>query len=171
MQTISRNEEGVVQWEEDGVLAELDPSSWPLYRKQVPTAALRITSPFRVETSEGPLTCQDGYLCIDARGYPYPVAFEEFNLIYRLEGEKAHARPTIVGLLRGAQDRLHEERAGFSGGTSADAEAARECSIAITEIQTAIMFAQRAMARKHGLFNEIDVEAIALGAEDNRIVK
>lgn len=24
----------------------------------------------------------DGYLCFDARGYPYPVAADEFALIY-----------------------------------------------------------------------------------------
>jgi hypothetical protein len=59
-----------------------DPSTWEQFRKQVPTKALRMDGPFRVETSEGPLTCEDGYLCLDARGYPYPVAREEFDLIY-----------------------------------------------------------------------------------------
>jgi len=32
---------------------------------------------------EGPLRCADGYLCTDARGYPYPVAADEFALIYK----------------------------------------------------------------------------------------
>jgi len=50
------------------------------YRKH---SAVKIDGPFRVLTSEGPLDCKDGYLCKDARGYPYPVATEEFNLIYR----------------------------------------------------------------------------------------
>lgn len=40
---------------------------WPRFQKVVPTCALRMDGPFRVETSEGPLTCQDGYLCVDAR--------------------------------------------------------------------------------------------------------
>ena len=53
-----------------------------LYRKKVLTKAWRMEVPFRVNTSEGPLTCMDGYLCVDARGYPYPVAKEEFDLIY-----------------------------------------------------------------------------------------
>ena len=53
------------------------------YRKKVTTKAVKVDGPFRVHTSEGPLECADGYLCLDARGYPYPVATEEFNLIYR----------------------------------------------------------------------------------------
>jgi len=53
------------------------------YRKKVSTLAVRVDGPFRVHTSEGPLECKDGYLCKDARGYPYPVAKDEFDLIYR----------------------------------------------------------------------------------------
>lgn len=59
-----------------------DPTTWPKYRKTALASALRIEGPFTVETSEGPLTCQDGYLAVDARGYPYPIATDEFELIY-----------------------------------------------------------------------------------------
>lgn len=59
-----------------------DTLSFGLYQKKVKTQAVKIDGPFKVETSEGPLTCKDGYLCIDARGYPYPVATDEFKLIY-----------------------------------------------------------------------------------------
>lgn len=52
------------------------------YRKIALTRAIRMDGPFRVDTREGPLTCQDGYLCIDARGYPYPCDKEEFETIY-----------------------------------------------------------------------------------------
>jgi len=65
----------------------LKPSTWPRYQKKVPTSALRVIEPFEVETSEGLLTCKDGYLCMDARGYPYPVAKGEFDLIYKSERE------------------------------------------------------------------------------------
>lgn len=58
-------------------------AEWKLYQKKVKTKAVRIEGSFIVETSEGPLKCQDGFLCIDARGYPYPVATEEFELIYQ----------------------------------------------------------------------------------------
>jgi len=53
------------------------------YQKKVPTLAVRVEGPFKVHTSEGIMTCEDGYLCRDARGYPYPVAKDEFDLIYR----------------------------------------------------------------------------------------
>ena len=52
------------------------------YRKKVLTRAIRIPHEFTVETSEGNLTCKDGYLAIDARGYPYPIAKDEFEKIY-----------------------------------------------------------------------------------------
>jgi hypothetical protein len=62
------------------------PEQWSLYRKKSLTRAVRIDGPFTVETSEGPLTCQDGYLAMDARGYPYPIAADEFALIYEPAG-------------------------------------------------------------------------------------
>lgn len=140
---------------------------WPSYQKQVPTKAYRMKGPFTVETSEGPLTCADGYLCLDARGYPYPVAADEFDLIYG-----PAAPPTIVGLLRQAQERLDGERSQAMAAGPEGIDRAREFALAITKIQEAVMWAQRGMARKHDMFNEIDVEAIALGkAEDTRVVK
>ncbi len=63
-----------------------DPSTWDLWRKKVLTKATRINGPFVVRTSEGPLECKDGWLCVDARGYPYPVADNEFRLIYEPAG-------------------------------------------------------------------------------------
>lgn len=63
-------------------LDALDPDSWPVYFKQVPTRAVRVAGPFTVLTSEGELNCHDGYIAIDARGYPYPIAADEFRLIY-----------------------------------------------------------------------------------------
>lgn len=60
----------------------VDSSYWPRYRKKVTTAAIKVNGPFTVETSEGPLACEDGYLAVDARGYPYPIATEEFEMIY-----------------------------------------------------------------------------------------
>lgn len=72
-----------------GILTE----NWPLYRKKVPTSAIRVGGPFKVATSEGVLSCADGWLCIDARGYPYPVADEEFQLIY--ERNDVQPAPTM----------------------------------------------------------------------------
>ena len=59
-----------------------DDWGWDVYRKKALTSAVRIKGPFVVETSEGPLRCADGFLAIDARGYPDPIAADEFALIY-----------------------------------------------------------------------------------------
>ncbi len=56
--------------------------SAPRFRKKVLTQAVRIEGPFMVETSEGVLRCEDGWLALDQRGYPYPIAANEFDLIY-----------------------------------------------------------------------------------------
>jgi hypothetical protein len=66
-------------------LPPTDDARWAEYQKKVATKAIRIDGPFRVETSESenePFLCEDGYLAIDARGYPYAIATEEFELIY-----------------------------------------------------------------------------------------
>lgn len=59
-----------------------DPEEWDRFRKKVTTAAIYIDGPFIVQTSEGELRCEDGWLAMDARDYPYPIATDEFNLIY-----------------------------------------------------------------------------------------
>jgi hypothetical protein len=61
------------------------------YRKTALTRAARVAGPFTVETSEGPLRCADGYLAVDARGYPYPIAADEFELIYEEAGHEVVA--------------------------------------------------------------------------------
>jgi len=62
-----------------------DYSRWPKYRKQHLIQATRVIGPFEVETREGTLTCNDGWLAIDSDGHPYPVAAEEFDKIYESE--------------------------------------------------------------------------------------
>ncbi len=55
---------------------------FPQWRKKVITRAMRMIGKFDVETPEGTLTCCDGYLAIDSRGWPYPIDKEEFENIY-----------------------------------------------------------------------------------------
>lgn len=87
MLTYSRNEDGDIivlglgTPESNGPLIT-QPAEWSTFRKKVTTQAIRIGAPFVVETSEGPLSCKDGWLAVDARGYPYPIAADEFDLIY-----------------------------------------------------------------------------------------
>lgn len=55
---------------------------WEEYRKKVLTRMVKIDGPFVVNTSEGLFRCEDGFLAIDARGYPYAIATAEQALIY-----------------------------------------------------------------------------------------
>jgi hypothetical protein len=83
---VKRLDDGTIAGEygpDDPTLKSFDVGSWPTYQKVATTRATRMTGPFTVETSEGPLRCEDGYLAMDARGYPYPIATDEFELIYR----------------------------------------------------------------------------------------
>lgn len=60
----------------------LPEDGWREFRKHAATRMRRMDGPFSVETAEGSLTCQDGFLAVDARGYPYPLAADEQALIY-----------------------------------------------------------------------------------------
>ena len=68
--------------QEFGPESPLGYEDWPAYRKVTLTHFMRVEGPFTVQTSEGPLNCADGYVGVDARGYPYPVAADEFAKIY-----------------------------------------------------------------------------------------
>lgn len=61
---------------------KLSPLNFQNYMKRGITPATRIVGEFEVETREGKLKCQDGYLAIDAEGYPYPIDKEIFLKTY-----------------------------------------------------------------------------------------
>lgn len=61
----------------------LPEGGWGYYQKHSITRAQRIEGPFTVHTREGVMVCSDGWLAIDSLGYPYPIAAEEFDRIYR----------------------------------------------------------------------------------------
>lgn len=58
------------------------------YQKRSLTPAVRIDGPFAVDTPHGTVTCQDGWLAVDAMGWPYPIAADEFEAIYMPVGYK-----------------------------------------------------------------------------------
>lgn len=61
-----------------------DYTHWPRYKKKTLTYMRRMEGPFVIETSKGDLKCEDGFLAVDARGYPYPIAADEQTIIYEL---------------------------------------------------------------------------------------
>jgi hypothetical protein len=49
-------------------------SPWSPYRKKGVTWMMRVSGPFKVQTQEGLVACDDGYVAIDEEGWPYPVS-------------------------------------------------------------------------------------------------
>lgn len=146
-------------------LAGLGLDRWQHFRKVPLTAAVRVEGPFRVATSESetePFYCDDGYLAVDARGYPYAIAVEEFELIYAPARSSDEGGPgiegkplTTVGRLSDLLEDLEGLRQEFGRG-----DAGRELSLAITEIETGLMRLNRAWAKRGGFFTVADTERI-----------
>lgn len=65
-----------------GVLQIAD--GWQEFVKTTSTKMVRMTGPFACQTKEGLVECEDGYLAIDAEGYPYPVAKSIHDKTYKL---------------------------------------------------------------------------------------
>lgn len=136
-------------------LVRFHPEAWPVYRKTSLTRAIRADGPFTVQTSEGDLECTDGWVAIDARGYPYPIAADEFELIYEPAPEPA----TIVSRLSEAFALVDAER------NQSGMPESREFALAATAIEDAIMRVNRGMAHRHGKFGTVDVERMAASME------
>lgn len=68
-------QDDVVQrfWISKDDVTNIPPNRWRSFRKTIPTKMVKMEGPFTVETREGWLTRQDGWLAIDADGYPYPI--------------------------------------------------------------------------------------------------
>lgn len=82
----------VVEADADTITRETLPEGeWAKYDKTAPIEALRMDAPFTVQTREGVLSCDDGWLAIDSEGYPYPIAADEFDTVYAPAAEAAPA--------------------------------------------------------------------------------
>ena len=79
------------------------------HQQRTVTLAMPITGPFECMTQEGLVRCQDGYLAIDASGYPYPIATATFEATYDAMGPTAPPQQLLSPLevsmlLRGQQE-------------------------------------------------------------------
>lgn len=61
-----------------------NPALWNEYRNAMPVKATRIEGAFNVLTPDGQVHCDDGWLAVDARGFPFPIPSDEFTLTYEL---------------------------------------------------------------------------------------
>lgn len=83
----------------------LDHSRMSQFRKKVTTRAIRMAGRFTVQTvHEGEVRCEDGWLAFDARGYPYPIAADEFKRIYEEVGDADESEDAAY--TRGQRDAL-----------------------------------------------------------------
>lgn len=53
------------------------------FHRTTPVHAVRISGPFKVTTLEGVMHCFDGWLAIDPKGNPYPIADDVFRATYQ----------------------------------------------------------------------------------------
>lgn len=58
---------------------------WQEYVKVTPTKMVRMSGPFACDTKEGRVECADGFLAVDAEGFPYPVAKSIHDATYKLK--------------------------------------------------------------------------------------
>lgn len=73
---------------------------WPKYRERgypmrPVISACRIDRPFAVETFDGLKRCADGYLCVDAMGFPIAVDKVRFERVY----ESVERKPGVIAKL------------------------------------------------------------------------
>jgi hypothetical protein len=75
----------------------LPDGDWGVYRKTQPIEAVRVDGPFTVETREGTVHCEDGWLALDSEGYPYPIAADEFDQVYEPTSDAAPTPGNVEG--------------------------------------------------------------------------
>lgn len=129
---------------------DLDGQGFGRFERRGPVLAKRMSGEFTVETSEGTVTCDDGWLGIDARGYPYPISAAEFELGYGNYGEGGDT----------VKDRIDDAIAQLLNLRSAvgDGPAGREFSLAVTALEDAKARAFHGLAHSTGVFTEVDLQ-------------
>jgi len=66
-----------------GPLVVVDVNHWAPYLNTNATFARRMEGPFVTYDGVDYLRCEDGYLCMDERGFPYPVGATRFEESYK----------------------------------------------------------------------------------------
>jgi hypothetical protein len=65
-------------------LGDIQPTDWHHFAMKQLVPAIRINGPFYVQTRDGMLKCNDGWLALDVNGFPYPIDDEVFKKSYSL---------------------------------------------------------------------------------------
>jgi hypothetical protein len=113
------------------------------------------------ESENEPFFCKDGYLAVDARGYPYAIAKDEFELIYRPMGGAV----TFFGLVDAAMMLADLRKLDAASG-----EIAREFAMAVTACEDAQMRYTRGRARELDVFRPADLDSVDALADRRRFL-
>lgn len=72
----------------------LPAGEWATYRRRIlEVSAVRIPHPFTVQTREGTIGCDDGWLALDINGDPYPIADDVFRATYAADTPTRFVHP------------------------------------------------------------------------------
>lgn len=122
---------------------------WTLCRKTALTPMIRVVGAFEVETSEGRMRCEDGYLAVDSEGNPYPIAAEVAAASYESVGEAPSpaSAAEVAALERPLAEMSPEEREAEQDRRRAAVEAARdarhELEAAVPQIGRIVIYRSR----------------------------
>lgn len=127
-------------------------ANWGEFVKQGTTKLLRMNGSFAVETQEGAMTCEDGFLAVDPEGYPYPIKASVVEASYTAAPEP----PTIVERIIQLTDELerHAARLFSSGQQDAGAVAV----LARRHLEDARSRYTESRARELGVFQPADID-------------
>jgi len=75
-------------------------SGWRAWRKVATTYMLKINEPFSVDTSEGEMSCDDGWLALDSQGNPYPIDSKVQSISYELAEEQTTPQKQLEEIVK-----------------------------------------------------------------------
>lgn len=77
-----------VEADADTITADnLPDGEWQSFRKTQPIRAMRMDGPFSVQTREGVVKSDGGWLALDSDDQPYPIAEDEMEAVYEPDGD------------------------------------------------------------------------------------
>lgn len=138
----------------------LPDNGWRDMQKLGTTQVRRMQGPFSTMTREGAIDCPDGYLAVDSGGWPYPIAKDECERIYRPSVDPRYEESTAQREQRERSHTYHAPRtdqidryqlirqsaAEFALILNKSCPPSRELSIAQTKLDELVMWANKAIA-------------------------
>lgn len=150
-------------------LASLDVGDWPVFKKTARTRAVRVEGPFSVVTvhQDEPIVCADGWLAVDAQGFPYPLADAEFRAIYEevhMASDEGVPRPTIGRIVVFRSEKTNEDE-GF-GEPGERPRVAFEAAAIVTAVQASVWGHAVAAGHERDVTDDMHVHLVVFSPGD-----